>query len=261
MSSININSVIIIQSLQHDERKTGDEIVRVVNYGCLRRGYDKFGYLQDIHIKEEFIGFLVNVKEQVSDGLRPIIHFEIHGCQEGFILSSGELVKWEEIADIVRDINIETANNLFVSLATCFGSYFLSIFDFTRPCPFYGYIGPVTEIGELHLEYSFSAFYEKLFDGTIEDAIVSLQKSVPETARLFVFINCYQYYDRLYARHKEIMSDTIQRQQRIDRTIKKYFPFTTLTLTDFKALIENNSSPNIIDEQFAKWKKIFLHQA
>jgi hypothetical protein len=72
--------------------------------------------------------------EKVNTGSERLLylHFEMHGCREGLMLNSGELLSWEELYQYFVLINSRLQNQLFVSLATCFGAYIINSVDPTK---------------------------------------------------------------------------------------------------------------------------------
>ncbi len=92
------------------------------------------------------------------------MHFEIHGSEEGFKLSSGETVSYSEVAKIMREINVITNNNLMVSLASCFGAYIFGEINPSMPSPFFSIIAPWEKINEPDLMKSFLNYFEFLLN-------------------------------------------------------------------------------------------------
>ena len=80
--------------------------------------------------------------------------------------------------EALRNLNIKSKNNLFISLATCYGGHLLKIYKPWETCPFFGYIGPSELVYNLDLEASYSAFFETLLtENDFSKAIEKLQNT------------------------------------------------------------------------------------
>lgn len=91
----------------------------------------------------------------------PFLHIEGHGEKEFLRLPYG-LLKWENIFETIRKINIATRNNLFMTCGACESSYAYRAADIMRECPVFGLLAPdrVVEAGEV--EDGFIEFYRSL---------------------------------------------------------------------------------------------------
>lgn len=161
--TINFNKVYIIQSLFENDKKTGTNL-----YNDLLRWHEYqlkpfSSELIDVYDKKSFKESLDLIKRNIEQEKQiPYIHFEIHGNREGFVISSNENISWNELADKLREINILIKNNLFISLATCYGAYIFNALTPFDKVPFYAYIGPDGEIFENDIEVCFNSYFEIL---------------------------------------------------------------------------------------------------
>jgi hypothetical protein len=102
----------------------------VINFYKVKDSTDLFSILDDI------------ADASKNKGLKPWVHFEMHGQVDGLRLMNEELVPWNQLAKPIRLINTNCGNNLFVALATCYGAHFLKLYKrFDLSAPFYGYVG------------------------------------------------------------------------------------------------------------------------
>jgi len=260
---VTFNSIVVLQSLREEDRQTGREMQSVINTALLSKGQDGFAQLYNLTSKNELVFMLLSMKQQaIDDGLKPLIHFEIHGDENGFEMSNRDLVSWFDIKEIIRDINIATRNNLFISLATCYGGYFLQIFDINKPCPFFGYIGMKEIAYELDLEFSFTAFFQTLLTGgTFLEAIAAMKREVPSNAHNLSYINCNQFYNWIIQENAKMMADEAYKRRWLNLMYldaKARFPHLkdeTIYLT-----LNNGLNNGIYDKYFAECKKIFFHE-
>lgn len=163
---IHFNRIYVIESLQPNEKLTGTDlhndllryqsIVHSDFESILRNPVDKKDWNQLFKVIE---------KDCKLNGNSPIIHLEVHGenLKRGLVLTSGELVTWEELYQNLVDINIAIKNELFITMAVCFGNFWLSSAFLNRPAAFRGIVGSFDELKVSDLVIRYEAFYQELF--------------------------------------------------------------------------------------------------
>lgn len=197
---IDFNRVVVIESLGYDDELTGtnlhkDLLSRESNY------YKEFqSILKTPKTKEEFFAVFKEITEDCNlNHNAPIIHFEIHGSEkmDGLVLSSGELVEWEELRCLLTPINIIQKNSLFVTMAVCHGNYSLLASHACGRAPFRGILGSFNSVETGDVEVRFNAFYQELFESLdINKAYKRLVDSNPDITNTFT---CYSA-DYIFAR-------------------------------------------------------------
>ncbi|MBC8402925.1 MAG: hypothetical protein H8E14_15675 [Candidatus Marinimicrobia bacterium] len=204
MSIINFNKVIIIQSLSAGNYKSGN---------ILYEDSLKWKELTLHNLKVEFICIdnkveLKKIFKKIKDeailyNLYPLLHFDMHGSREkdGLILSNGDFISWWDLKDDLTDINISTANNLFITLATCYGGFLYKILGTYDRAPFWGLIAPLDIIESYYVSVNFNVFYNELltsfdYKKAIEKLNNSNEKKTPfafiNSER--VFLNAWKHY-------------------------------------------------------------------
>lgn len=176
---LEISGVIVIQSLPDNEPQTGrllydDIIKRLCHYRNMHSG------IIDVKSKEQFQTLAASLADAYeTNRLLPLLHFEIHGNEQGLVLSNKELVTWAEVGTFTRSINILLRNKLFITLATCKGAFILkSIASSSMLAPFWGMVGPKDVIYHYELVEDFSAFYAELLTNfDLQQAIDTLNSS------------------------------------------------------------------------------------
>ncbi|MDI1316264.1 hypothetical protein [Flavobacterium sp.] len=166
-----IRNIIIIQSLNGNEKPTGKEI-----YEDLIAPYIKYRQVEkikmnyafhDIQTKNHFLEilkfYIVNAPYQVGGIL---IHFEMHGAENltGLILADNSLVLWEEMVDLLREINIISKNNLYITMATCFGRMMYKGVDQRKKSPYSGYFSASKEVTVGEIMGDFRIIFEALLE-------------------------------------------------------------------------------------------------
>jgi hypothetical protein len=256
------NKIFILQSLIN-ERHTGEEIeIKIKNISYKKKNIDVL--LIDVLDKHHFFKVLDDIKNQVAKGILPFIHFEIHGSILALVLANEEQITWEELKHPLLEINKMTHNNLFVSLATCYGAYLLKIYKPWEPCPFYGYIGPMAEVKNIEVEASYSIFFEVLLlEDDFSKAIEALQNTIPTNSINYAFLNCYGYFDKLISLYKEGSLDPRVRAARAKQIVKKFKkrnPDSGLSNNEIKKQAERQILTHKEDEEFERMRKVFLHE-
>jgi hypothetical protein len=261
--SIEIGNFIIIQSLNDQERQTGYEVQQAIKLAILRANAEDPSFLVNVHSKQELLDVLSDIAARCTDDLKPLLHFDIHGSPSGFYLSNGDDVSWEDIKELIREINIACKNSLYISLATCYGGYLLNIYEYTKPCPFYGYIGPLDEMGGRDLEDGFSAFYAELIDTrNFQAALNALNANIPGGASGFVFINCKQYFNMLVPMLKARTNLNLdERGTLLLEMGLKWQPLKTYDVQEYiRRPFERVRAEHYSEEKLLEHRRVFLHQ-
>lgn len=146
-------------------------------------------YEISVSTKDELLKTLSELEIQAAIGLRPILHFDMHGSKEDGLLMvpSGEYVPWDELAGSMRKVNIATENNLCCVFATCFAQHFVFQIDILNPMLFYLIIAPFEEVNVGFLEEQTNRFYQSVMtSGNITTAYAD---TLSEQMRLW---NCQE---------------------------------------------------------------------
>jgi hypothetical protein len=209
MRRFEFNAIYVIESLPSGETATGTQLYDDI----IRRWTMKISYLKSflvtVSTKQEFLAALdvICAGTTASPQLSPYIHFEIHGNKEGFVLRSGEPVTWEELAAALRAINIRLKNNLFISLATCYGAYIASGILPSQPAPFFGLIGSAEKLDEGDIMQSFQTFFDFMLNESnlqhidFNKGVAILNQSLTPPRRYY-FITAEQVFEMLVEEHE-----------------------------------------------------------
>lgn len=163
---IKFNRIYIIESLQSGERKTGTELHDDLLKWKNVQHPDFESVLKSPTNRNEFFSLCDEILDKcINEHISPIIHFEIHGASDysGLILSSGELVTWDELSDKIRPINHQLKNGLFITMGVCRGCYFMSKDVVDQPSLFQGIVASFDRLYNWDIYVQFYSFYEELF--------------------------------------------------------------------------------------------------
>jgi len=182
--SFTFDKIFVIESLPDGESLTGTELyVDIIQRKIEQKGIEINHQLFPVDNSEDFFKILKFINEDVTEnGFHPIIHFEIHGKEDGFVLKSGEIVKWEEMAGILRNINLSSNNNTLLTLCVCYGIYIYKLIKPNESSPYWGTISPKEKILPTVALGAYQAFFEKLLE------TLNLNDSVPTPYYLDTFV-------------------------------------------------------------------------
>lgn len=172
-------SIIIIESLKDDDKKTGKMLhnTLIADTKCSLKNTMPF-----IKIRYEGVtssNELLNLLEEIykSDEYKcPVIHIEAHGGNDGgndggYFLecTDGSILTCEELAEPLRRINEKSGLNLLLSMATCHGldmeCAFVSAFCQDRIIPFVALVGSNYDEHSDSIEDFFLNFFRLYFNG------------------------------------------------------------------------------------------------
>lgn len=192
MEAFSFNKIYVIESLKVDDNLTGKELYddllkwqEVKTKGKITAEYCQ---IRNIYEWDSNISKIIN--ECKEKGIRPIIHIEMHGIEkeddkdwQGFRLSSGEDLTYQDFGDSMRKINKECGCNLFITLAVCYGLY--SIFslkeNIKQVMPFCAALGSFEDLKEGDLTIRYNEFYDELLTSfDLSKAFLRLQNSNPD---------------------------------------------------------------------------------
>ena len=185
-----IQHVIVIESLEQKEARTGTELYNdiIERYRLMHRDQSPIqsSEFHPIESKQQLLATLDDLLVR-ADGLQNglVIHFEMHGSTnlDGLITANGELVTWAELVEKFRDLNIATVNELYLTMATCFGRHLFEAVQPELKSPYRGYISASQEVTIDEVMDSFTDVYERLItDGNL---IRSYLASDAERSRFF----------------------------------------------------------------------------
>jgi hypothetical protein len=149
--------------------------------------------------KAELFEVLEKIKNETLDGIYPMIHFECHGCEDGLGTASGELVEWDEIREILIEINRKTKLNLMIVIAACNGAHLIKVSTKSDAAPFWAIIGPEVEVTAGHIQDNFGKFYESFFSDLDGDKAISiLNEGGAHSDRTYHFLSAAGLFSRAY---------------------------------------------------------------
>lgn len=189
----------IIESLDEGDIETGyilsNELLKYKSFQepNITIRYCRLGTKTEI-IQE--INFLYNKVSHEKWGI--ILHFETHGSESGIITTSGEILRWDELMNLFRPINILLKNALIVHLGMCLGGWIISAINPFERAPFKAVVATWKRVGERDLLSAFTEFYDYFFfEFNIWEAVNRMNSSNTHGDPLFYVMRIDVLFDEI----------------------------------------------------------------
>lgn len=162
--AFNVNTVYLVTSSRPGEEGTTRRLAENISDISNNGGSFNFSHAQ-INSGDGYFQLLDEIFHEIDNGLRPIIHFDMHGSQErGLeIGKTGEFIDWGSVIDSLRILNTKLSNELVVVITACHGLHAILPISFEKTAPFLCLIAPEEEVTVGHIEDRVPDFYRELF--------------------------------------------------------------------------------------------------
>lgn len=168
MEAAKIGTIIIIESLKENETKTGSNLFKDIICRYLEYYGNNEKIKHELHLindKDELFLLLEKIIQNYKyypSGI--LLHFEMHGSSDksGLVLSNDTLISWKQLQAPLIKLNVILENELYISMATCFGRFLHEAIEFRKKAPFRAFISASKEVSPLEVAQSFEAIFEKL---------------------------------------------------------------------------------------------------
>lgn len=178
-TEITQTGIIVIQSLNKDDRKTGEELTKDILQYKKYLQKDSFVEFYNLTTVAEFIKTLNTINKSMSKGVIFSLHFETHGSEEGIHLASGECIKWKKFYELIRPINIKMGNLLIIVMAMCKGGALIGSLEPEKRAPYLAFIGAFRDLTQDEISRGFNAFYTNYTGALdIEKGMEALTKEI-----------------------------------------------------------------------------------
>ena len=247
MKFLEFNSIFVIESLKTGEKKTGSELFNdIIRRGLLLMDMEQNCHLYTVESKVELLSVLEKIEQNIIyNFVNPIIHFETHGSPDGIWLSNDEVVNWNELQKIFIKLNLLSENNLFITMATCYGGYIYKAISPRDRAPFWGFVGAFEEVYPDEILFNFSSFYEEFLKSLdFNKAQEALNNSITPTSAIskFKFQNTSDGFQKAYDNYeKKYLNPTVfeQRLNILACQAMSYKEFKGWSIEKTKAYLKN----------------------
>ncbi|MBG6311024.1 hypothetical protein I5J34_07320 [Pseudomonas aeruginosa] len=200
MSDFSFSKIVIIESLEHDEFKSGTALCEYINGLKEDNPESPKAHLVDVTGCDGFISVIEDLIEEAQRlGEAPILHIEMHGFEDksGLSFPDGTSIGWGELAFALTKLNKATEFNLVVCVAACFGGHFIDAVRPNAPSPCFALIGPSDLTDGAELLGSFRSLYRTLLTTlSASDALAALH-SHRLNVGAFYSVSAEQWFFRL----------------------------------------------------------------
>lgn len=204
MSNFNFNKVVIIESLEPDDFKSGTELCQYIN--GIRDDHPD-APSADMTVVEGCDGFLAKINELTiaaqNDIDFPILHIEMHGWNDktGLAFPDGSSLTWSDLANALASLNKATRFNLVVCISACFGGHFVEGINPMAEGPCFAMVGPTHTVDGAELLGSFRGFYRELLTTLETPAALEALRSHRLEKGGFITISAEDWFFRLAKGH------------------------------------------------------------
>lgn len=161
---IQVNTLVWITSLAADEQGVTRRVLEDLEPRLAARSIR----LEEVELADAaaFGAAVANLAARVPQGIRPVLHLDVHGSPEGLVVAAnGERIGWADFCGAARALNVAMGNDLLVVGAACFGFAAIRSISILEASPFFVLLGPDKEIPAALVEERTVGFYETLIDG------------------------------------------------------------------------------------------------
>ncbi|WP_155860264.1 hypothetical protein [Chryseobacterium sp. UNC8MFCol] len=242
MRNFSFNKIFVIESLD-DKKKTGYELYYDILRWKQKQSDDKFQCeFVELKTRIDFFSFFENLEKQISYGLKPIFHFEIHGLEDksGLSLQNNEKIFYNELANLLSRINILIGNNLFLTLAVCHGAYLLGSVKIDQPAPFLAFIGSFEVIQNNDTLLRYSEFYDEFLTSfNLEKSIARFLNVNALTPNTFTIIETEETFKKVYKNYLKESTSGSGLKNRLKEASRTQFFQTLHQKKDFEKKFKN----------------------
>lgn len=223
MQFFRFNKIYVIESLQEDERQTGKELYDdIINRrSCCHSALDT-EYVQVPSLADWSFTIKRIIQEVKDNQVIPILHLELHGSSnhDGLVLAKGNLIPWRDFVSDMRCINIETQNNLFITMGICFGMDILYYTSLEEPSPFWGIIGSLYALQNDDIYIRYSEFYDEFLQSfDLTKSLERLFQANPNRPQEYSFVNAPELFRVVYKNYLKTQFTSDATKKRSSDTI------------------------------------------
>lgn len=151
--------VAIIESLPSGESQTGLKLYQDVLMPIQAADESLF---YNYYRADDYQSFDTTIKTIIGkhkENEMLALHVETHGCEDGVILASGELILWKDFLAYCRAINVELYGLLIVSTAMCYSLSLMAAVDPSLRAPFKAIVITRRDVKVDEIERGYSAYF------------------------------------------------------------------------------------------------------
>ena len=109
----------------------------------------------------------------------PILHFSMHGNEQGLEMTNGDFLAWQELAGNIRGLEPKPRSGVIVSMSACYGAFARQMAMALQSPPYSRLVGHPGNLDWADAAVAFTALYHRLL---IKNCLVSQRFPLPEAA-------------------------------------------------------------------------------
>lgn len=206
MKPLEFSHIFVIESLRTEDELTGTRLFnRAIYPGMADKNLEANCDHITVISKKDFFNAISRIRAKViSNNISPIIHLEMHGSKNGLQLTSYERITWEELQPILIELNVLCKNNLFLTMATCYGGYIYNVISPKLQAPFWGFVGPMDKVDEDEVLADFTNYFFELLNSLdVNIAENALHRQNAPNASKFRFQNTEFAFKKAYSNYEQ----------------------------------------------------------
>ena len=174
LSCFQFNKIIVIESLDGGDRKTGLQLFDDLEFVKVRNSSKLETEFKSVSNKSDFLFCIDELITSVElKGVYPVLHIDAHGNKGGVNFSEDGHIEWYELLEKLSKLNILMRGNLLVVLASCYGARIIHHISTVSRAPFWGVIAPHEKTYSENVYTGLNNFYNAICSGSTSSEIIS----------------------------------------------------------------------------------------
>jgi hypothetical protein len=243
-NNFSINSLIWFSALRPGEEGMTKRVLEDVEPTFRSRGLIFERY--EVTSIAAFGDALAKVRAAAStNGLRPMIHIDMHGSAElGLEISAeGKLLSWDQLVKWLRPINAATGNTLCIISGACFGLHAIKPLKLDQAAPFNILIAPEHKVTFGFLEDHSAPFYAEMMEAG--DVMQAYQRNLAPTmaafqCERFLMISIMRYIRN----HCRGLGLRVRRERLLTEVMREGMPNTRQNRRKVRKLLKTGLKPD-----------------
>jgi len=225
LTGFTFNRVVIIQSLEPSEVKTGLILSELI-YNLASADESQMPVqIIECGYAGEFIQIVEKLTQEAKSGNVPLLHVECHGDpMAGLEFANGSTLPWEDVAQTLLPLNIASRFNLLSVFSACFGAHFLGQMGVIRPAPCWCLVAPTDTVDPGEILAGFRIFYSLLFEtGDMSFAVEGISKYNLSNGR-WLWEPAELWFEHLVTNYVEVHCNklaSLDRARKLHRQLKE----------------------------------------
>lgn len=185
-------------------------------------------------------------KEVSKMNLWPSIHIECHSSVTGFkIPAMKSALPWSNLRAKLADVNLLCKNNLFVSIAGCFGAHLASEYITkgsleNQRAPFFASLAPNDEVSFDNLAIDFKVFFQSIMANRNIDTALEEMNTNSKSKALYMSMTCVGVFNATISSFLADLSKDFLSDDRMSKMVREM---------DTNAIVRGMKPPSLLNQE------------